>query len=40
MNKEEYDEDNKRPKITMNEESKKIIAPFSIFLKTSSAKHI
>jgi len=34
MNNEEYDDG--EPKITMNEQSKKIIAPFSSFLKTFS----
>jgi len=33
---DEYEDDNSPPKITMNEESKKIIAPFSSFLKTFS----
>jgi len=36
MDKDEYDKINDTPKITMNEKSKKIIAPFSIFLKTFS----
>ena len=38
MNKDEieYDKPDKEPKITMNEKSKKIIAPFSSFLKTFS----
>ena len=36
MNNEEYDEEDGKPKITMNEQSKKIIAPFSSFLKTFS----
>jgi len=34
MNNKEYDDD--EPKITMNEQSKKILAPFSSFLKTFS----
>jgi len=36
MNNEEYDEEDGKPKITMNEQSKKIMAPFSSFLKTFS----
>lgn len=35
-NEDEYDEPKSPPKIRMNEESKKIIAPFSTFLKTFS----
>ena len=35
-NEEEYEELKRTPKIRMNEESKKIIAPFSTFLKTFS----
>jgi hypothetical protein len=36
MDKDEYDEIDDKPKITMNEKSKKIIAPISSFLKTFS----